>query len=355
MSPKLMLTTAAAAFLAIGPTLAQTSDVQTQGATQQQAAQQQDPQGQQFAEQLQQAEQQLHEAQQIVEQNPQQARQQASQALVQLDETLQNPPPAAREAVAQARPMIEDAREELGKPDLQPDRVLVIVREITSLLQPIRVSVVGDGQQPTTKVDVAQQPAEITVQQPAPEVVVEQQPPQVTVVQPEPQVTIQQPEPDVTVQQAEPQVTVDQTGQPEVQVQQQGQAEVTVKQAEEAEVQAEQQTDAAGQQTEEQVAGLSAVDAEKLIGKQAYGSNGENVGEIRNVLIGPNGQVRAAVIEFGGFLGIASNEVAVDMSKLQVGEDRVVVSMTEDEIKSAPKFDREQVAEQYGPEVELVQ
>jgi sporulation protein YlmC with PRC-barrel domain len=99
---------------------------------------------------------------------------------------------------------------------------------------------------------------------------------------------------------------------------------------------------------------MSGEEAENLIGKKAYGADGQEVGEVTNLLIGSDGQARAAVIEFGGFLGIGSNEVAVDWSKLQVAEDRVMVSMTEDEIKSAPKYQREQVAEQFGQDVEPV-
>ena len=134
-------------------------------------------------------------------------------------------------------------------------------------------------------------------------------------------------------------------------VQQTDQADVQVQTGQEG----EQQAPAQGQQDQQQqTAALSGEEAENLIGKKAYGADGQEVGEVTNLLIGSDGQARAAVIEFGGFLGIGSNEVAVDWSKLQVAEDRVIVSMTEDEIKSAPKYEREQVAEQFGQDVEPV-
>jgi len=39
---------------------------------------------------------------------------------------------------------------------------------------------------------------------------------------------------------------------------------------------------------------------------------GENMGRIVDVVVDPSGQVRAAVIDFGGFLGVGSPRIAVD-------------------------------------------
>lgn len=56
-----------------------------------------------------------------------------------------------------------------------------------------------------------------------------------------------------------------------------------------------------------------------LEGKTVYGSEGENIGEINDVLISQNGSVNAVVIGVGGFLGIGEKDVAVNMSALQLG------------------------------------
>ena len=79
-------------------------------------------------------------------------------------------------------------------------------------------------------------------------------------------------------------------------------------------------------------------DVQNLIGKAVYGENGNKVGEINDLLIGPKGRVQAALIEFGGFLGIGENQVAVDWSKLNVQPNRVTANMTENQIKSAPHW-----------------
>jgi sporulation protein YlmC with PRC-barrel domain len=105
----------------------------------------------------------------------------------------------------------------------------------------------------------------------------------------------------------------------------------------------------------QQNATLQPNEARSLVDKPVYGSDGKKIGEINNVLIGKDGRARAAVIDFGGFLGVGEKKVAVDWKQLNISGDRIVVGMTKDQAKAAPEFKREQVAEQYGPDVELVQ
>ena len=108
-------------------------------------------------------------------------------------------------------------------------------------------------------------------------------------------------------------------------------------------------------QAQTQTATLQPNEARSLVDKPVYGSDGKKIGEINNVLIGKDGRARAAVIDVGGFLGVGEKKVAVDWKQLNISGDRIVVGMTKDQAKAAPEFKREQVAEQYGPDVELVQ
>jgi sporulation protein YlmC with PRC-barrel domain len=55
-----------------------------------------------------------------------------------------------------------------------------------------------------------------------------------------------------------------------------------------------------------------------LKGKDVYGIEGESIGSVSDVLVS-HGGVSAVVIDVGGFLGIGSKSVAVDMATLQVG------------------------------------
>jgi sporulation protein YlmC with PRC-barrel domain len=54
-------------------------------------------------------------------------------------------------------------------------------------------------------------------------------------------------------------------------------------------------------------------------GKDVYGIEGEKIGSVSDVLIGHSGGVNAVVVDVGGFLGIGSKSVAVDMATLEVG------------------------------------
>lgn len=54
-------------------------------------------------------------------------------------------------------------------------------------------------------------------------------------------------------------------------------------------------------------------------GKQVYGTDGESIGTISDVLVSQNGSMNAVIIGVGGFLGVGEKDVAVDMSALELG------------------------------------
>lgn len=58
--------------------------------------------------------------------------------------------------------------------------------------------------------------------------------------------------------------------------------------------------------------------ASELIGKDVMGANNEDIGEIGDVLIDRSGQVRAVVVDVGGFLGIGETHVAIPMQQVQM-------------------------------------
>jgi hypothetical protein len=178
----------------------------------------------------------------------------------------------------------------------------------------------------------------------------------------EPQVTVQrQGEAQVTVQrQGEPQVTVQRQGQAQVETRQQSQAQATQQREQRAQPQADQRTGAATTPAPAQSAGSQAQQAaaspaagvplqsvQRLIGTNVYSSNGRESGEVRNLLLDREGRVRAAVIEWGGFLGIGEKEALVPIERLRLGEagnDRVTMTMTREELEALPRYDRNNVA-----------
>lgn len=196
--------------------------------------------------------------------------------------------------------------------------------------------------------------AQIGVQQPAPQVTVQQPAPQVTVQQPAPQVTVQQPEPRVTVQQAPPQVQVQQSGEPRVNVQRQGEPQVNVQTQGQPQVRTVQpgqqpagatatQQGAARQGAAATAAGVPLASVQDLVGTNVVGANGQDAGEIQNLLIDQSGNVRAAVVEWGGFLGIGQRQAVVPMDQIQMGagsNDRARLNLTREQLEALPRYDR---------------
>jgi hypothetical protein len=89
-----------------------------------------------------------------------------------------------------------------------------------------------------------------------------------------------------------------------------------------------------------------------LMGTDLIGPNGEKVAEIENLLVDAQGNVRAVVVEWGGFLGIGDREALVPVDRIQLGaaaNDRARIGMTREELERLPRFDRDRLAE-YGRE-----
>ena len=83
----------------------------------------------------------------------------------------------------------------------------------------------------------------------------------------------------------------------------------------------------------------------KLIGATVYGPDNASIGNINDVLIGNDGKIRAVVIGVGGFLGVGEKNVAVPLDALNISRkpdsssiDKITVSYSKDELKSAPTF-----------------
>jgi hypothetical protein len=81
--------------------------------------------------------------------------------------------------------------------------------------------------------------------------------------------------------------------------------------------------------------------ASNFIGETVRGTNDENIGEINDILVDKGGNVVAAVIGVGGFLGIGEKDVAVPFSALQISNERdqvITIAATKDQLKAAPAF-----------------
>jgi len=82
--------------------------------------------------------------------------------------------------------------------------------------------------------------------------------------------------------------------------------------------------------------------ASQVIGMDVYGPADENLGDVSDVLFDRQGNVIAAVIGVGGFLGMGQKAVAVPITMVEVvranDTDKLVLRKTKDELKAAPEF-----------------
>lgn len=91
------------------------------------------------------------------------------------------------------------------------------------------------------------------------------------------------------------------------------------------------------------VQGQMQVDAESLIGLDVVNAEGETIGEIENVVIDGDGQVRHVIVGVGGFLGIGEKNVGVHFDAIEKSTDAngntvLVFDATAEELEAAPAF-----------------
>lgn len=82
--------------------------------------------------------------------------------------------------------------------------------------------------------------------------------------------------------------------------------------------------------------------AEAILGQRVSDPKGNEIGRLVDVLVDANGQPEAAVIDFGGFMGVGNRKIAVHWSVLRFNpgnaKHKVMLEMTPDQIKAAPEF-----------------
>ncbi len=82
--------------------------------------------------------------------------------------------------------------------------------------------------------------------------------------------------------------------------------------------------------------------AQTLLSVPVQTSKGEDLGRVVDIVIDRNGALLAAVIDFGGFLGVGSRKIAVDWRILHFpkagGLSKLVADLPLDQLRSAPAF-----------------
>jgi hypothetical protein len=80
----------------------------------------------------------------------------------------------------------------------------------------------------------------------------------------------------------------------------------------------------------------------RILGKEVLSAKGEDMGRIVDVLFDEKGEARAAVIDFGGFLGVGTRKIAISWSALRfdLGEKKNVIALDlgREQLKAAPEY-----------------
>jgi hypothetical protein len=84
-------------------------------------------------------------------------------------------------------------------------------------------------------------------------------------------------------------------------------------------------------------------EAHGVLGRDVRSPTDEDMGRIVDVIVDRTGTVRAAVIDFGGFLGVGSRKIVVDWNALHFGRvnnktDSITLELTKAQVAAAPEY-----------------
>ena len=83
-------------------------------------------------------------------------------------------------------------------------------------------------------------------------------------------------------------------------------------------------------------------DVEGVLGREVLSAADENMGRIVDVIVDRGGKVHAAIIDFGGFLGVGSRKIAVDWQAVHFVPGnksfRIVLDLTREEVTGSHEY-----------------
>lgn len=80
-----------------------------------------------------------------------------------------------------------------------------------------------------------------------------------------------------------------------------------------------------------------------ILGREVRSATDENMGRVVDILVDQEGNVRAAIIDFGGFLGVGVRKIAVEWKALRFVDEKndrgaLRLELTRDQVKAAPEY-----------------
>lgn len=82
--------------------------------------------------------------------------------------------------------------------------------------------------------------------------------------------------------------------------------------------------------------------AQTLLGKPVQSLKGEDLGRVVDVVVDRSGVLRAAIVDFGGFLGVGVRKIAVDWRMMHLPTNgpmnKLIVDLQRDQLRNAPPY-----------------
>jgi sporulation protein YlmC with PRC-barrel domain len=80
--------------------------------------------------------------------------------------------------------------------------------------------------------------------------------------------------------------------------------------------------------------------ASKLVHTDVYNDKNEKIGRIDDLIIAPDGSLSVAIIDVGGFLGIAAHRVAIPVQRFkQITPKMILDGASKDALSKLPEFE----------------
>jgi sporulation protein YlmC with PRC-barrel domain len=88
--------------------------------------------------------------------------------------------------------------------------------------------------------------------------------------------------------------------------------------------------------------------------QNVYDPSDSKIGEIKDVLISPDGKIAAFIIEVGGFIGVGAKDVAVPFTDVKGTKKNdkwyLTMNTSKDELKNAPGMTYDRASTRWAPE-----
>jgi hypothetical protein len=84
---------------------------------------------------------------------------------------------------------------------------------------------------------------------------------------------------------------------------------------------------------------LDSMSSDELVGKAVVSRDGEEIGDVDEVVIDPTSQEKFAVVDVGGFLGVGQKSIVIGLNELELSsDDRIQSDLTREELQTKTEY-----------------